>query len=258
MAREEGRRPVVSPVPDRPAEEEGREHNTNHKPPKPWCPYCGIGTGKRYPHKRMQKDVPDMEASIDKVPMLSVDYMYVYDKGEKPILVVVDHGSGRLWTYALRDKFMLRGDGWFQRRIVRDVENVGHKDVKGAKNAVCMQDGATGEFAAPTFIKPYLRTEDTAITIQMDTMYEAIVKVIRATFPGVLRNDGDLDAGAAAHHIFKNLQNVAAAEKALAVDAAKGSKSASRSKASAEGEAESMTTARGLVPAAMRPPRSRQ
>ena len=32
LIREEGRRPIVSPVPDRPTEEEVREHNVTHTP----------------------------------------------------------------------------------------------------------------------------------------------------------------------------------------------------------------------------------
>ena len=86
-----------------------------------------MGTGKRDPHKKVRKDVSDVEAIIDKVPMLSVAYMYLYEKAEKPTLLVADHDSGRAWTYALRDKAILLCDGWVQRRI---VDNAGHKDVK--------------------------------------------------------------------------------------------------------------------------------
>ena len=39
LIQDEGRRPIVSPVPDRPTEEEVEEHNATHTPPKPWCPY---------------------------------------------------------------------------------------------------------------------------------------------------------------------------------------------------------------------------
>ena len=45
LVREAGRRPVVSPVPERPTDEEVQEHNVTHTPPKPWCPYCVKGTG---------------------------------------------------------------------------------------------------------------------------------------------------------------------------------------------------------------------
>ena len=71
-----------------------------------------------------------MEVTADKVPTISVDFMYLFDKGERPTLVMVDHESGRVWSYALKDKSILSGEGWIQRRIVRDIDNAGHKEVK--------------------------------------------------------------------------------------------------------------------------------
>ena len=47
VVREAGRRPIVSPVPDRPTDEEVLEHNTTHSPPKPWCPHCTKAQGPR-------------------------------------------------------------------------------------------------------------------------------------------------------------------------------------------------------------------
>lgn len=130
LVREEGRWPVISPVPDKPTDEEVREHNATHTPPKPWCPYCAKATAKRDPHRIIRKDVPDVEASIDKVPTISVGFMYLFNKGERPTLVMVDHDSGRVWTYAPKDKAILSGEGWIQRRIVRDIDNAGHKSIK--------------------------------------------------------------------------------------------------------------------------------
>ena len=103
IVREEGRKPIISPAPDRPTEDELKEHNTTHTSPKPWCPYCNRGAGKRDDHARMRKDIPDVEATIDKVPMLSIDYLYLYEKGERPTLVMVDHECGKVWAYALKD-----------------------------------------------------------------------------------------------------------------------------------------------------------
>ena len=34
------RRPIVSPVPERPTDAEVLEHNVTHSPAKPWCPHC--------------------------------------------------------------------------------------------------------------------------------------------------------------------------------------------------------------------------
>ena len=92
VIRDEGRRPIVSPVPDRPTEEELEEHNATHSPPQPWCPYCVQGTGTREPHRRSRKPVPDVETQLDEVPTISVDFMYLHEKGVHPTLVAVDHG----------------------------------------------------------------------------------------------------------------------------------------------------------------------
>ena len=130
VVREAGRRPVVSPVPDRPIDEEVLEHNVTHSPPKPWCPHCTKAQGLRDPHKKVRKDVPDVEVAVGKVPTISFDLMYPYEKEKKPTLVRTDHESGRVWSYALTTKAVLSGDGWIQRRIAQDIDNVGHKDVK--------------------------------------------------------------------------------------------------------------------------------
>ena len=90
ILRKEGRRPIVSPVPERPTEEEVREHNATHTPPKPWCPYCTEATASRDPHSRVRKEVPDIEVTLDRLPTLSVDFMYLYEKGARPTLVMVD------------------------------------------------------------------------------------------------------------------------------------------------------------------------
>ena len=77
LIREEGRRPIISPVPERPTDEEVLEHNVTHTPPKAWCPYCVKGTGNRDPHRKIRKEVPDVEVVIDKVPTVSLDFMYL-------------------------------------------------------------------------------------------------------------------------------------------------------------------------------------
>ena len=46
------RRPIVSPVPDRPTDAEVREHNVTHSPSRPWCPHCVKGTASNDPHRR--------------------------------------------------------------------------------------------------------------------------------------------------------------------------------------------------------------
>ena len=82
------------------------------------------------PHKKIRREIPDVEAALDKVPTISIDLMYLYDKGSKPTLVAIDHESGRVWSYAMKDKNILSGDSWIQKRLAQDIENAGHKDIK--------------------------------------------------------------------------------------------------------------------------------
>ena len=97
----EGKRPIVSPVPDRPTDQEASEHNTTHSPPANWCPHCVKATGTNEAYRRTRREVPDVEAELTVIPTISIDLMYLYEKGERPTLVPVDHESGRVWSYAL-------------------------------------------------------------------------------------------------------------------------------------------------------------
>lgn len=120
---DEGRRPIASFVPERPTEEEVKEHNLTHTPPAPWCPYCVKATSMRDKHARIRHEVPDVTVSVDRVPTNASDFMYLYDKGVNPTLVAVDDEIGRVWSYALKDKAILTGDGWIQRRLALDIDN---------------------------------------------------------------------------------------------------------------------------------------
>ena len=61
-------------------------------------------TSTNEPHRRIRKEGPDVEARPEVTPTISIDLMYLYEKGVKPTLVAVDHESGRVWNYALKDK----------------------------------------------------------------------------------------------------------------------------------------------------------
>lgn len=126
----EGRRPIVSPVPERPTDAEVQEHNVTHSPAKPWCPHCLKGTACNDPHRQKRKEVPDVDATLNETPTISMDLMYLYDKGERPTLVAVDRESGRVWSYARKDNTILGGTGWIQKRLAQDIDNAGHEEVK--------------------------------------------------------------------------------------------------------------------------------
>ena len=42
----------------------------------------------------------------------------------------MDHESGRVWSDALRDKPVLRGEGRMRKGVALDVDNAGRKDAK--------------------------------------------------------------------------------------------------------------------------------
>ena len=69
------------------------------------------------------------DADLEAVPIISMDLMYHYEKGERPTLVAFDHESGRVWSYALKGKTALGGNGWMQKRIAKDIDNADHKEV---------------------------------------------------------------------------------------------------------------------------------
>ena len=40
----------------------------------------------------------DVDSKVDEVPPISMDFMYLHETGEHPILVAADHSSGRVWS----------------------------------------------------------------------------------------------------------------------------------------------------------------
>lgn len=48
------------------------------------------------PHFGIEKEVPDAEVNLDGAPTVSIDLVYLYETGEKPTLVAVDHDTGRV------------------------------------------------------------------------------------------------------------------------------------------------------------------
>ena len=86
--------------------------------------------GTNDPHRGTPKEVPDVEVKLDKVPTVWIDFMYLYEKGVRPTVIAIDHESGRMWSYALKDKTILGGTGWIQKRPSQDTDNAGHNEVE--------------------------------------------------------------------------------------------------------------------------------
>ena len=83
----------------------------------------------------MRKDVPDVAVEMDVVPTVSVDLMYLCDKEVGTIFVAVDHESGCVCRCALKDKAVVSGTGWIQRRVAQDIDNAGHTNIKIRKRS---------------------------------------------------------------------------------------------------------------------------
>lgn len=130
MEDEQARRVLIAKAPERPTQEKIDEHMVTHAPPKPWCQHCVRATTSRDPHRTVHPEILDVEVTLNEAPTVSFDLMYLNKKGVKLNLVVVDHESGRIWSHTLPDKSVLTGNGWIQNRVSRDINNIGHKEVK--------------------------------------------------------------------------------------------------------------------------------
>lgn len=112
----------MSSVPDKPTEEEVREHNVTHSPEKQWRPHCVKGAAKNDPCKAERKEVPDIETDLKATPTISIDLMYLYEKRVRSTLVAADHESGRVWCYALKDKKNIE-----RHRLDTEEASAGHR-----------------------------------------------------------------------------------------------------------------------------------
>jgi glutaredoxin len=72
---EEGRRAVIRRVECRPEQSEVDEHNVSHIPFRSWCAHCVRGKAVNRGHSRRQV--------ASEVPIVSIDYAYVNEDGEK-------------------------------------------------------------------------------------------------------------------------------------------------------------------------------
>ena len=67
--------------PQQPTRSEIEEHELTHVPFREWCVHCCKGKSRNNAHK-VNKDKEDEEAN-NAVLTVSMDYMYLNDKGEK-------------------------------------------------------------------------------------------------------------------------------------------------------------------------------
>ena len=95
MEGEGARRFAVHKAPAKPTREEIDEHMVIHAPPKLWYKHCVRATTGRDPRRRGQVELPDAEVSLDKVPTIFVDLLYLHKRELNPNLVKVTTESGQ-------------------------------------------------------------------------------------------------------------------------------------------------------------------
>ena len=106
--------PPMIKAPEKPTQLEWDKHQTTHTPFAPWCQHCVAARNARRNHPkqgrkgRIVSDIDDVEGLVK----VSLDYMYLHERVGKnrevqhnpPYLVIVEHRSGRCWTYQVPNK----------------------------------------------------------------------------------------------------------------------------------------------------------
>ena len=119
-AAEEAHPVKIRPSPILPSPKEVDEHYATHCPYRTWCPVCVKASGHEAPHKRRLER--DEETGF---PVISMDYEALED--EIKFLALKDEVSGGLWSYDCESKGP--SDAWVVRQIVRDLEDMGRKEI---------------------------------------------------------------------------------------------------------------------------------
>ena len=81
------------------------------------------------------RDVEDVDGRLAKV---LIDYMYLHERAgpnkqenyNPPQLIMIDHKSGRVWSYRIPNKGIMEGASWLFKRMVQDLDNCGYADIR--------------------------------------------------------------------------------------------------------------------------------
>ena len=103
---EEGRKAVGVKGPERVSKAERDEHESNqHCPYRSWCDVCVRARGRRAAHYRRKEE---KDGNIDKVPRISMDYMFMSkddeDAGRNPVFVMADEATGNKFSRLVAQK----------------------------------------------------------------------------------------------------------------------------------------------------------
>ena len=147
-------------APAMPTEEEWKEHQVIHTPPRPLCKFCMMGKGTRRAHRA---NVPDIEYLGNGPHKVSIEYMYLNDDDanrDQTNMVMVDHMHGRAFAYGVIRKGVIGEAEWIPSRIIRDLDNMGYKNV-------CVQIKSDLEQAIVA-VQEYIRPNSASPTIHIN------------------------------------------------------------------------------------------
>ena len=102
-------------------------HNVTHLPYRSWCSICVESKGNEDAHRRgaNKLDEDDKEA----IPTVSMDYNEPDAEGELKVKTLVGKGevTGHIFHHKVQCKGI--GDEWAMRRILKDLAELGRRDV---------------------------------------------------------------------------------------------------------------------------------
>ena len=118
----------------------GKAPDHTHTPYEPGCRHCVVARAIRRKHPKRRKHnivVPDVDGSVDGPTKISMDYMYLNERGKEsqdeisnpPHLVVIEHRHGRVWAHRLPQNGVLGKVEWVPRRVIRDLANSGMQSI---------------------------------------------------------------------------------------------------------------------------------
>jgi len=121
---EEGRKPIGIFVPATPTEQEVKEHELTHTPYRGWCKHCVAGKAITTPHRACVGNAREMI-----VPVVSIDYMFLGNKGEEkgsPILAGIDAKSGTMFAQLVPEKGV---HSYAVKRLSQEIKRMGYTKI---------------------------------------------------------------------------------------------------------------------------------
>ena len=131
----EAREPGALREPHLPSKAEIADHYRHHIPFRNWCPVCLAAAGREEPHRRNAMDREGEEVT----PTFAFDYDHFGEgvtrkngetKTENDVtaMVMKNNSSGMVWAHTASCKGAK--DAWLVKKITKDIEYVGKRDVR--------------------------------------------------------------------------------------------------------------------------------